>query len=324
MNELRKDYILNRWVIIAIERSKRPNQFIQKERIRSDTKMCPFCTGNEHLMTSVVDEINQSKILVRSIFNKFPAVKMDGNPDIRTDNQFYTYASAYGQHEVIVETPDHGVELEDLPHDHIKAVIDMYIRRINALDSLPHIKYVSIFKNRGSSAGASIDHAHSQLIAYNYLPVAVENELKTLYEYFILHESCPYCEIIKTESKSFRHVFENDSFISFTPYASRHPYEVWIFPKKHLASIVLLNEKERWDLAEIMKKLLMRLDALNYPPYNVQIHNALPNGENFHFHIEIAPRLSTWAGFELETETVINVVSPEDAAKFYRGEVNTQ
>ena len=319
MIEIRKDYLLNRFVIFATERAKRPQEFIQNNIEKTNTKNCPFCPGNEAMLAGIIDEIKEKgNWVVRSIKNKYPAVGTDVCSDLRTDNRFFTFAASYGNHEVIIESREHNKEIEDFSIEHIKKIIQMYIKRIKALNDLPHIKYVTLFRNKGKEAGASIAHAHSQIIAYNVLPSAVEEELLASYKYFAENESCPFCEIINIEKNSHRSVLENDSFVVFTPYASRFPFEIWIFPKRHAPSITELNEKEIDSLANVFKFIFTKLNKLNHPPYNMMFHNAEPQGENFHFHIEICPRLSIWAGFELSTGATINTITPEDAATFYR------
>jgi UDPglucose--hexose-1-phosphate uridylyltransferase len=321
MNELRKDYILNRFVIVAKDRGKRPHILKEARAVEEGRDSCPFCPGHEHLLAGILNEIKKDDSwIIRVVPNKFSAVSLEGDPHIQMHNKFYTFASAYGTHEVIIETPEHGKELEELPQEHIQSVLKTYVWRIRELNDLANIKYISVFKNRGTAAGASLRHSHSQIIAYNIKPSWISEELMTAYKYLIENESCPYCEIIEQEKASDRRVFEDEHFVAFTPYASRFPYEVWVFPKNHYPNIALLRNEELFALAGVLKKLLLRLDDLGYPPFNLKIHNADLKGENFHFHIEISPRLAIWAGFELETGTVINTVSPEDAAKFYRGE----
>jgi len=319
MIEIRKDYLLDRYIILATERAKRPNDFIQQNNNISPKETCPFCPENEAMVPKIYDEIKEEgKWIIRSVQNKYSAVGNEFTSDLRTDNKFFTFASAYGNHEVIVETREHNKEIEDFSYEHIQNIIKMYIKRIKALNDLPHIKYVTLFKNKGKEAGASIAHAHSQIIAYNVLPTEVENELLASYKYYIENESCAFCDIIKIEKNSYRRVMENDSFLAFTPYASRFPFEIWIFPKRHIPTITDLNEKEIADLAVALKFIFTKLNKLNHPPYNMLFHNAEPQGENFHFHIEICPRLSIWAGFELSTGATINTITPEDAAAFYR------
>jgi UDPglucose--hexose-1-phosphate uridylyltransferase len=316
MNELRKDYLLNRYVIVSSNRGKRPD-FSKKNEYHSDKASCPFC----QLQVSPSFEWKaDGKTVVSVIPNKFSAVSLEGNPTLTTHNTFYTFASAYGVSEVVIETPEHDVDFEDLPEPHVTAILSTFKERIKTLSAIPHIKYVSVFKNRGRDAGASIPHAHSQVIAHNMLPPWINEELMTHYQFVIENGFCPYCDIIKREKDSERRIFENEEFVAFTPYASRFAYEAWIFPKNHVKSIADLDQASLTHLANILKRVVQRLDALGKPAYNIEFHNAELTGENFHFHVEILPRIATWAGFELETGTIINTVSPEDAARFYRGE----
>jgi UDPglucose--hexose-1-phosphate uridylyltransferase len=131
-------------------------------------------------------------------------------------------------------------------------------------------------------------------------------------------KKCKYCEIIKKEMKSERAVFESEHFVAFCPFASRSPYEIWFFPKKHITKLDELNEQEILDLAKILKKTLNKININNWS-YNFYL-NYSPNKENVHFHIELIPRLGIWGGVEFSTGITINSVSPESAAKYYRGE----
>jgi len=314
--ELRKDYILDRWVVIAAHRSKRPNDFRQEKKTKPRKKgVCFFCPGNENLTPKEIGRIEKNKKwIIRWFPNKFPAVSKEGNPEIRHDNKYFTYSDAYGVHEIIVETPNHEKQLADLSEEHIKQVLEVYAERIKELSKLPETKYVLVFKNEGEEAGTSLIHSHTQLVTYNKIPKQVQDKIEASKKY----SHCPYCEIISKEKNSHRRVFENDNFLSFCPYASRFNYEIWIFPKKHIKNITEMDNKMLIDLASMMKKILLKLKEINHS-YNFFLHYS-PEGEDLHFNIEICPRRAIWAGFELSSGEIINSVSPEDAAKFYRGE----
>lgn len=314
--ELRKDYILERWVYIATERKKRKHEFKKVEKVNEeDIKSCFFCPGNEHTTPPEIGRIEEEGVwIIRWFPNKFPAVKKEGNPTITTDNTFFTYSAGYGEHEVIAETNDHSKQLWDLPIDHLKKLFHVYKDRVNDLSERDHIKYVTIFKNNGREAGTSLVHSHTQITSHNKIPQLVKDELNALKSF----DDCPYCKIIKIEKQGIRNCFENNSFIAFTPYASRFNYEIWIFPKKHKNNFNDFEESDFDNLAEIMHRILDKLKSIN-APYNYYVHHS-PAGEDLHFHIEILPRFATWAGFEFATNDIINSVSPEDAAKFYRGE----
>jgi UDPglucose--hexose-1-phosphate uridylyltransferase len=318
MPELRKDYVLDRYVIIATERGKRPDQFKATTDTQGTANLavekakCFFCPGNEHTTPpEIMRTGTKDKWLIRVFDNKFSAVALQGNYNIRTDNTFFTFADAVGKHEVIVETPNHDKTIADLNADECTSLIKVYSQRIEVLSKIPGVKYALLFKNQGKDAGTSIQHTHTQLIAYNLLPKAVEEE-EIASEKF---GSCPYCAIMNIEKSSYRRVFESSTMVSFTPYASRFPFEAWVFPKRHVLRLSELNETEIRELAEMMLKLLAKLKELN-ANYNFVVHYGI---KNLHLHIEILPRLATWAGFELGSDTIINVMTPEKAAEFYRG-----
>jgi UDPglucose--hexose-1-phosphate uridylyltransferase len=312
MLELRKDYILDRWVIAASLRAKRPKEYKQ-ENIVKEPKVCVFCPGNENLTPPEIGRIEKNnKWTLRWFPNKFPFVEQKGSAKIKTKSKFFTHSSGYGKHEVIADTNKHKVQLWDTKKEHIKLLLEVINERINKLEKLKNIKYVQVFKNHGEKAGTSIIHSHVQITAISNIPPAVKEEITAIKK----HKKCPYCDIIKIEKKSKRKCFENKTFVAFTPYASRFNYEVWIFPKKHVKRLDELNDKEMLDLADILRKVLRKLRELNLS-HNFYIHYS-PKKENLHLHIEVAPRIANWAGFEFSTGITINSVMPEFAAKFYR------
>ncbi len=320
MGELRKDYILERWVIIAAERGKRPHQFRKEKARPAGRKEDFFAPGNERMTPPEIMRVDNDDPRtkgkwpwkIRVFPNKFAAVRQKGDPSVRKRDRFRQFSSNYGKHEVIVETPDRKKQLWDLGKKDIRDVIDVYCRRITEIGRLRGIKYVCVFKNSGKEAGTSILHSHSQVIGYNRVPEFVQQKAAAAKK----HPKCPYCSIVKKEMRSKRGCFENSSFAAFTPYASRFPLEIWVFPKEHIRSITKLDSQKKSDLADIMQMIVKKLKKLN-APFNYVIHNA-PQGKDLHFHIEVLPRLSTWAGFEL-SGTIINTMPPEKAAEFYMG-----
>jgi UDPglucose--hexose-1-phosphate uridylyltransferase len=319
--ELRKDYVLDRYVIISEIRGLRP-VFLRKEahmdRVTDDRSSCLFCPGHEYLTPNEKGKLGDPWN-IRWFDNKYPAVEPVGKQYIQTDNGYFTFSDAYGYHEVIVETNNHDKQLFDFSDAEIKNLLLVYKNRIEDLSNKDYIKYVLIFKNHGPNAGTSLIHSHSQVLAINHIPKLVREELSAAAN----HTTCPYCGIVAAEKGSLRRCFENNSFLAFTPYASRFNYEIWIFPKKHYLSLTQLNDGELLELATIMRQVLSRLKILDCS-YNYFIHNTpkelMGHPRALHFHIEITPRIDTWGGVENGIETFINKVSPETAAKFYRGE----
>jgi len=311
LGELRKDYILDRWVIISSGRSKRPKEFKQ-ESLEIIEETCFFCPGNEKSTPLEIGRVSQESFWkLRWFENKFPALTPDGQINAKTDNQFFTFAPNYGHHEVIVETPDHKKQLADLSEKDIVDLFNVYNLRIKELSKKDNVAYVNVFKNHGPYGGTSLLHSHSQVMATSYVPQLVNDKVNACRKFI----ECPYCKIIQAEKNSLRRCFENSTFVAFTPYASRFNFEIWIFPKHHAKN---LDEVNINDLANILKKALVKINQLNLS-YNFFLHYS-PNNSDLHFHIEIIPRVAVWGGFEFCTNIIINSVSPEDAARFYRGE----
>jgi UDPglucose--hexose-1-phosphate uridylyltransferase len=315
--ELRKDYILDRWVYVATGRGKRKHELKEVEIVEdSGPKSCFFCPGNESLTPAEKGRVEEDgKWTMRWFDNKFAAVEQKGDYKIKTANTFFTYSDAWGVHEIIVETDDHKKQLWDLDKAHIKKLFQVYSQRIKELEKIEGIAYVDIFKNHGPDAGTSLVHSHSQIIALSMFPDIVKRKISSLKKF---GDDCPYCHIINIEKDSYRKCFENNTIVAFCPYASRFNYEIAIFPKRHVKKLDNLTDEEMTDLAEIFTKILSKLKQLNHS-YNFYIQYS-PEGENLHLQIEICPRIAVRGGFEYSTQYVINTVSPEDAAKFYRGE----
>jgi UDPglucose--hexose-1-phosphate uridylyltransferase len=303
-SEIRKAYLLNKYVIITPGRAGRPRDIKEQTVIKRMSK-CPFCPENI-IAGNVLDEIKSSNNhwQVLSIKNIFPAVSLENE-------------KAYGAQEVIIESPDHAKELAHLEEKEIEQVLRMYARRTVKLMENKEVEYILCLKNQGSRAGATIVHAHSQIFATHILPPDIHDELGLAQSYRVEHKTCPYCDIIAREMKSDRQVWEDAQVAVFAPYASEYHYEVWFFTKRHLDNITKLNDKEFVSLARALKKVLVKLDALGLA-FNYFLHQVVSDHDQ-HFYLKIQPRESIWAGVELGSGLVINSVPPEEAAKFYRG-----
>ena len=308
-SQIRKDYIQEKYVIIAPRRGKRPQDVKRPERLKPLPKgpcgFCPEKIEKRLIIEGVPDEkINSQfawQILV--LKNKYPTISLD-NP------------KAYGTQEVIIETPDHIKELEDLSIDHIVKLLEVYARRTKKISQNKKIEYILIFKNDGGRAGASLQHAHSQIFATNFLPPHLFDKSQKTQEYKLKYGRCVYCDVIKKEAKGPRLVWQDKYMIAFCPWASMHNYEIWIVPKRHLDNITVLNKKEKFSMAWILKKILKKIEELNLP-YNYYFHQVIYD-EDQHLYLKITPRGSVWAGVEIGSGVIINPISPEEAAKFYR------
>ncbi len=328
MGELRRDPIIGRWVIIDTEHPAGPNDF-EKEAHTFRGGDCPFCYGNEQITPPEIEVIRDSGTEpnkpgwhVRVVANKFPALQIEGELE-RRGIGLYDVTNGIGAHEVILQTPYHQKELSDLEEEEVENVLKMYCRRALDLRKDTRFKYILIFKNYGPSAGASLEHPHTQLIALPMIPKSVHEELEGALNYFEYRERCIFCDIIRQElQEKERVIFENKFFIAFCPYVSRSPFEIWIIPKAHQEAFCQLSYEQTQELAKILKKTLQRVkDVLFNPAYNFIIHTSPINTEKkegYHWHIEIMPKLMRVAGFEWGTGFYMVPTSPEAAAKYLK------
>ena len=329
MPELRKDPVTSRWVIIAGQRANRSTDFpIYKMEFKPQKNKCPFCKGNESDTPPEIiayreegSEPNSDQWWIRVIPNKFAALDMKEDLS-KSWIGVFDLMNGVGSHEVVIETPEHDLSIPDFSNNQVEKILWAYHDRVTHLAKDTRIKYILVFKNFGAMAGATIAHSHSQIIGMPIIPKLVNEELQGFANYFEYKERCIYCDIIKQELVSgTRVILENDHFVTISPFASRSPYEMWILPKRHEPDFTNSSKEEITDLADILKKTLTKLKiALDNPAYNYIIHT-IPTHHvlsDYHWHIEIMPRISTIAGFEWGSGFFINHVVPEDASKKLR------
>lgn len=336
MTELRKDPIIDNWVIISTERGRRPLDYkIKTEEKKKDN--CVFCEGNESKTPPEIFAFrkegtrkNKPGWKVRVVPNKYPALKMEWREAALERAGMFEKMDGLGVHEVIIETPYHYKDFDNLSVDNIVLILKTYRQRYLDLCGDKRIKYILIFKNYGIDGGASLEHPHSQLIATPIIPQRIKEELRSAKEYFDLNTRCIFCDYVKQEIKSKdRLIKETEKYVAISPFAARFPFETWILPKYHNAHYEETGDNDILNLAGIMKEILFRIKKkLNNPPYNFIIHTAPPKGfsirecpdldKKYHWHIEIIPRLTKIAGFEWGTGFYINTTSPEEAAKILR------
>ncbi|MCW4019311.1 MAG: galactose-1-phosphate uridylyltransferase [Candidatus Bathyarchaeota archaeon] len=333
-NELRKDYLLDRWVIIATERARRPTDFAKQKTEQAKTANCPLCVGNEHVTPPAVlvylpsnggirkdheqGDFRFHNWIIRNIPNLYPAFAPPKNPeDPPQILESANFGYAVGHHEVLIESPNHTDHPANAPLPQLVHVINAYKDRLDTLSQKPYVTYVQIFRNHGLDAGASLSHAHSQIITTPFIPTTVKAEREAAKTYHNQHGTCIFCDLIQQESQTQRLILDSKHFTVFAPYASVHPMEFWIIPKRHAPNFLSLTQEETeafaWTLKTTMKALK---DLLNDPPYNYGIHLAVNQDAHdyYHWHLEVYPKLTAWAGFEKSTGMYINTVTPETAA----------
>ena len=327
MTQLRKDPVLERWVIIATERSKRPHADGTTTR-PEQSEACPFCAGSERetppevlAYRPTLSAANTPGWTVRVVPNKYPALASAGvlSP---TADLLYQAMDGIGAHEVVIESPKHCLRTAELGDGQVQDVLRAYQERLIALQGDPRWQSIIIYKNEGSAAGATLEHVHSQLLALPIVPREIRDEWRALIAYHEATKRCLYCEILaKEQAQRCRVVSESAAFVGFCPYASRFPLESWIMPKQHSAYFHTMKKDEIEQLAFMLRQSLQRLAAIADPSLNFVIHSGPlkeAQRERYHWHLEILPRISKIAGFELASGYYINTVAPETAAQQLR------
>jgi len=328
VSELRRDPVMGRWNIVETEGPAGPEAFEVAEHTRSGGR-CPFCYGNEAMTPPEIYAVrppgsapNGVGWQLRVVANKFPALKIEGDLNRRGIGVF-DLCNGVGAHEVIIETPHHERQLSDLAVEELAHLITAFKIRSLDLRGDRRLRYTLIFKNFGLSAGASLEHAHSQLIALPIVPKRVQEELKGAERYFEFRERCVYCDMLHQDlEEDERVVCENRSYLAACPFMSGFPFEIWILPKEHRADFAQIGPEAISDFARILKDTLRRMRlALSNPSYNFIIHTAPiepREREEYHWHLELIPKLTKIAGFEWGTGFYINPTSPERAATILR------
>ena len=329
MSELRRDPITGRWNIIDTDEPSGPEAFEMETRAPGGGK-CPFCEGNEGLTPPEIYVLrpnggpapNTPGWKLRVVANKFPALRIEGELNRRGLGVF-DLCNGVGAHEVIIETPDHRRQMADLSLEEMTNVLAAFKARSLDLRGDKRFKYALIFKNFGLSAGASLEHTHSQLIALPIVPKRVHEQLKGAARYFDFRERCAYCDMLTQELQDGeRIVCENKQFLAYCPYVSNFPFEIQIVPKEHEADFAKISPQEIPDFARILKATLVRMrHVLSDPSYNFIIHTTpieTRHHEEYHWHLELIPKLTKIAGFEWGTGFYINPTPPELAAKVLR------
>lgn len=342
MPELRKDPIIGRWVIVATERAKRPNDFsfAREEEAAPREDQCPFCEGNESLTTPEIYALrkkgarpNSPGWQIRVFPSVSPFLHIKGDLD-RHGKGMYDLMNGIGAHEIIVATPEHdpGSFMQDLSQ--IEKLTATLIKRMHELKKDRRLKYVLIFKNHGKVAGGgNIRHQHLQLIATPVTPKRVKEELAGSKYYFDYKDRCVFCDMLRQELEQKERVcLDSKGFMSINPYCSRFPFETWILPKRHSCDFDTMTKEEIKNFSAAFQLTMMKLaKTLGDFPYNIILHTApfrrrKKKGywetieDDYHWHIEIMPRLTQVAGFEWGSGFYINSVPPEKACGYLKGE----
>jgi len=306
--EFRQDPTKKTEIIFSTERARRPQVFGAGGE---EKKKCPFCRGSE-AMTPPTTFARPSAVewKVRCFRNAFPLlspVKPYAGP----------VGPAFGDHEVIVETEEHGALFQDLSEAQLALVMEAYKNRFRTIGSREGIACVYLFKNHGRAAGASIEHEHAQIVGLPFVPELLQRELDAFDSFAAENRKCFYCSFAEREGENL--LEENDSFAAYCPSFARFPAEVWVVAKRHFTTLLDLAPAEEKDLMAVLTSCVKKVYEKAGHDYVIAFHCA-PAGRDFHFHAEIYPRTNIWAGLELGAGLVVNTKSEKDALKELKAE----
>lgn len=327
MPEIRQNIATKEWVIIATERARRPEQFVQPNKERVEDRPiydsdCPFCPGNEELDLERLRLPQIGDWQVRVVQNRYPAL-LEAS-DIQHDNNGINGVIAgIGYHEVVVESRQHNTCPALSIPDEIENTLLAFRLRGLTLRQDQRVKQLVFFKNHGPRAGASLLHPHTQLVALPVVPYSIRTRMEEARRYFEDQGECVICCMRRSEERDrSRIVAESAHFSAFVPYAAYSPFHLWIIPRRHASSFLDITPDELHDLSRILRDLLRRIYiGLNDPDYNYVIRSAPEHeleAKYVHWYLSIIPRVTRSAGFELSTGMFINTALPEESAHFLR------
>ncbi|MEQ8211974.1 MAG: DUF4931 domain-containing protein [Lacipirellulaceae bacterium] len=317
MNQLRIDPLTGQQVLIAADRSLRPQDFVVDDSLTersspASKRGCPFCAGHEQETPPTVAEScdEQGNWQVRVVPNKYPAV-----------------TGELGMHEVIIESPEHVTDPADLDVQQWTRILTVQRDRLRYWLADKRYQSVALFKNAGPAAGASLAHVHSQLTAFQFLPQGFAHELRRADAYRRERGDCYFsAAVTEAQSSGDRLVLADKNFTLLCPYPARLPYETWILPNEHQPRFEQVRDQVIAGLAEVLLTLLKALGSfLPDAAYNLMLHTAPAVDdfdESYRWHWKLLPRTSRLAGLELGSGVMINSVAPELAAERLRSTIH--
>lgn len=353
----RQDPITGIWTLFAPDRERRPDEFQAPPQEEAAVKVdCPFCAGSEQKTPPAVwvgklddraddqDCGDESRYLiyrdhidrlppqdwnVRVVPNRFPAVSpiqsnQTHSEASQVDSDLFSQQVISGGHEVIIESPRHIRSITELDLAEISLLFVAYRDRIAHWYETAGVKYISVFKNVGGQAGASLKHSHSQLIATDVLPSQTRMIGDRLASYRAKSGCCMQCELIRGELKDeSRVIAKTDSLLAYCPFASPMPMMVRLTSLEHLDRFDRLDDQTLRAVSRLATRVISWLEKVHPgTSYNMLLQTRPPGirrGEDtFHWSIDIFPRLSRIAGLEFSTDLRINPTMPERAAQLYR------
>lgn len=329
MSEFRFCKLKKEWTLFAPERLKRPNNLDNKKEPTPKEitdERCPFDIGKEEFTPNEITRITQNGTWqCRVVPNLYNALSVDTVPKSKRDT-FFEKHSGFGAHEIVIETPIHDKQIWNYNFNDFVNYFTIIQKRVCELKNDTRLSYISVFKNQGSEAGASMSHSHSQIMALPFLPKKIKDEIEHKKNYYKKHKRALLDDLVYEELSYGKNIIaQNLEFVLYCPYASGFPFEVKIVPKKKFSSLSEFNKTDISALSDILKEFFSKFyNALGEVSFNMIINNAPYEEYNentkeyYRFNIEIKPRIYKHAGFELDSEITVNVVMPENAATIYK------
>ncbi|MBI2877732.1 MAG: DUF4921 family protein [Candidatus Tectomicrobia bacterium] len=324
MSELRREPVLRRWVAISTPPDKEKKD------------VCPFCPGNEGETpgeTFAVRETgsreNGPGWWVRAIPNKYPLFRLEGGLGKRAEGM-YDLMNNFGAHEIVIETPQHQQTWPEMDPGQLERILQAYCKRSLSLRGDKRFRQILITKHHWGpqfrwdpSFDHLLHHPHSHIVAMPFIPARIEDEVKGILDYYQRKDRCLYCDVITQELRDQKRIIlETDHFLTFAPYASRYPYEVWIIPKVHFPDFAAIGESQMADLSQMLRATYAKVHkAFEDAVISMVLHTTPLQEyyrEEYHWHLELRPRLERPMGFEWGTGFFINYIAPEEAAAVLR------
>ena len=327
MPEFRQDPVIGRWVIISVERARRPGNFIDpiNRCRRDDDQACDLCVKPENPVYTLGDiSVVRSRQSLQAPGQQTSILNPSGQ------NGLYEVIKDVGIHETVIETPDHVSNMADLPVGRIREIVQTYVARFNEIEQNTRLTHALIYKNYGLSQFAH--HACSHIMAMPVASLEISEKLSGAQQYFRDHKRCVYCDLVERETKDKKRiVVETDDFLAVIPFAARFLFETWVIPKKHHADFANGIRGHEEGLARIFKIVLQKIkNGLDDTAYNWVIQTApfrrqdAARGKwrtidvDYHWHVELIPRLTRMAGFEKGSGFYICAIPPEEMAEYLR------
>jgi UDPglucose--hexose-1-phosphate uridylyltransferase len=340
--EIRIDQLTGLRTILAPARAERPIEFTS-EREPAKAEDCPFCEGREDRTPPETwadrpggGPADSPRWRVRAVPNLYPAVAEPkgerDEPEGETgfsasadplraaargaEPDLFSSVPATGHHEVIIHSPQHRASLAELTDEELAAAVAGWRERMRALSG--ESAYLQLIVNEGRDAGASLEHSHAQLYGLGFVPAAVARERERFSAYHERTAGGDLLSDIITEEvrRKERLVAIDDDAVLVCPWASRSPFELRLAPRRAASSFEEDGEVGTAMLGTAVEALSKRFDGL--PQLNLWVRTAPRGVEQFHWHLDIAPRIGIRAGFEMSTEVELNIYPPERAASELR------